>query len=150
MFQEDIVCDYDLYCIEMYDNKDSVNEVYSAGRHSPADPEMDYIVYIDSCATGAVIRNVNLVSNIMPGRQVRIHPITDGAKSVMAGNLWGDLEHFDRVHFNSRARSNILSEGLLKIKGYSISRVEVPKDAVTVTSSNGHTIRFVRAQRETR
>ena len=134
----------------MYDNKDSVNEVYSAGRHSPADPEMDYIVYIDSCATGAVIRNVNLVNNMRPGRQVRIHPITDGAKSVMAGNLWGVLEHFDRVHFNSRARSNILSEGLLKIKGYSISREEEPEDAIIVTSPDGHTTRFVRPQRKTR
>ena len=141
---------YDLYCSEMHAKNNGVNQICSAGRHSPINPEMDYIVYIDSCATGAVIRNVNLVSNVRPGRQVRIHPITDGAKSVMAGNLWGDLEHFDRVHFNSKARSNILSEGLLKIKGYSISREEEPEDAVIVTSPDGHTTRFVRPQRETR
>ena len=41
------------------------------------------------------------------------------------------------MHFNSRARSNILSEGLLKIKGYSIFREEEPEDAIIVTSPDG-------------
>ena len=132
-------CDIEICSNHMIVNNAGDKAICSVGNNKIFRAENDYKVFLDSCATGMVIRNKNLVADIRKGAEVRIHPITDGAKSVMVGNLWGDLAHFGKVHYNPNARSNIISEGLLKLRGYSITREEDPEDAVIVTAPDGHT-----------
>ena len=143
-------CDIEICSNHMIVNNAGDKAICSVGNNKIFRAENDYKVFLDSCATGMVIRNKNLVADIRKGAEVRIHPITDGAKSVMVGNLWGDLAHFGKVHYNPNARSNIISEGLLKLRGYSITREEDPEDAVIVTAPDGHITRFVRPVGETR
>ena len=50
-------------------------------------PDDDYIVFIDNCSTGGVIRNRNMLSNIRKGKVVRIYPINNKGSAVMNGNL---------------------------------------------------------------
>jgi hypothetical protein len=143
-------CNFEVCSNHMIVNNAGDKAICSVGNNKIFRAENDYKVFLDSCATGMVIRNKNLVADIRKGAEVKIHPITDGAKSVMVGNLWGDLAHFGKVHYNPNARSNIISEGLLKLRGYSITREEDPEDAVIVTAPDGHITRFVRPVGETR
>ena len=62
-------------------------------------PDDDYIVFIDNCSTGGVIRNRNMLSNIRKGKVVRIYPINNKGSAVLNGNLWGDLKDFRTVQY---------------------------------------------------
>ena len=82
-------CDIEICSNHMIVNNAGDNAMCSVGNNKIFRAENDYKVFLDSCATGMVIRNKNLVADIRKGAEVRMHPITDGAKSVMVGNLWG-------------------------------------------------------------
>ena len=82
-------CDIEICSNHMIVNNAGDKAMFSVGNNKIFRAENDYKVFLDSCATGMVIRNKNLVADIRKGAEVKIHPITDGAKSVMVGNLWG-------------------------------------------------------------
>jgi hypothetical protein len=125
-------------------------DIFYNGNDNDVIADEDFMVYIDNCATNNLIRNRHLVTNIQKGPEVRIHPITSGTKSIMMGNLWGNLPHIGKVHYNPRGRGNILSEGRLKQHGSKIIRDDSTTDKIIVKTPSGAEFIFIRPANETR